>query len=119
MRDPVEALLRGYNPLVQDMALRLRELVRTALPEADERVLAGLRAIHYATPSGLQVCAIAPFRRTVHLYVPLGLQLVEPELTVFIGGNGLPVLPFVDPEQIRREALARLLRAALAVLLGP
>lgn len=67
---PPEALLDDYPPPLQAIAHRLRDVVRTAIPEAIERVRPGWRIVGYDLPIGrrqVYFAFVMPENEHVHL----------------------------------------------------
>ena len=118
MGDPVETLLKGHTPVVQDISLRLRELVRTTIPGVTERVHQGWKTISYGTGEGRdnQVCAISPYKKWVNLSFPKGTDLDDPGN--LLGGDGANMrhVKIHSPDNFDREGLIHLLRAAVEVV---
>jgi hypothetical protein len=78
---PPEALLADFPPPMQQIASRLRGIVRTTLPDAVERVRPGWRLIGYDLPVGRHgtfVGYIAPEPKHVHLGFAWGVLMDDP-----------------------------------------
>jgi hypothetical protein len=79
---PPELFLSGYSPEIRDIAERLRELVREAVPEAIERVRTGWRLIGYDVPVGRRTryfAFVAPEPEHVHLGFEYGVWMADPD----------------------------------------
>jgi hypothetical protein len=79
---PPDLFLSGYPAVIQDLAERLRGVVRQAVPEAVERVRAGWRIIGYDVPVGRRTryfAFVAPEARHVHLGWEPGIWLDDPD----------------------------------------
>jgi hypothetical protein len=77
---PPELFLDGYPPAIQDVADRLRELVRRAVPDAIERVRTGWRLIGYDVPAGRRsryFAFVAPEPEHVHLGFEYGVWMAD------------------------------------------
>ncbi len=86
---PPEALLAGLPEPMPTIAVRLRALVRSAVPDAIERVRPGWRVIGYDVPLGRSRTAyfawVMAERAHVHLGFPRGVLLRPDPL---LGGAG-------------------------------
>jgi hypothetical protein len=72
----VRELLGRYDPDVRDIALRLRELVLEAVPDAEEIVHSRWKTIGYGLRT--QVCAIAPQKSWANLQFFRAGELEDP-----------------------------------------
>jgi len=92
---PPEALLEDFPPPMQAIAHRLREVVRTALPDAIERVRPGWRLIGYDLPirrNGVYFAYVAPENEHVHLGFEYGMLIDDPDGE--LGGTELKQVRF-------------------------
>ena len=67
---PVEVFLEDFPPAIRDTGLRLRELIRIAVPDAVEGIRSGWRWIGYGLPDRRRrrtVAWIGPERKHIHL----------------------------------------------------
>lgn len=79
---PPELFLDGYPPGIRAAAERLRKVVRSAVPDALERVRPGWRLIGYDVPAGKRsryFAFIAPEIQHVHLGFAYGIWMVDPD----------------------------------------
>ena len=79
---PPEALLDDFPPPMQAIAHRLREVVKTAMPEAIERVRIGWRIIGYDLPIGrrqVYFAFVMPENEHVHLGFAHGWAMADPD----------------------------------------
>ena len=79
---PPEALLAGYPASIQAAAAVLRGVVRTAVPDAIERVRPGWRLIGYDLPVGRRTryfAWISPEPIHIHLGFEYGVWMADPE----------------------------------------
>src|SRR6187455_3461966 len=79
---PPELFLATYSPNIQDIAERLRGVVREAVPEAIERVRSGWRLIGYDIPVGRRTryfAFVAPEPNHVHLGFEYGIWMSDPD----------------------------------------
>ncbi|HEX7347114.1 MAG TPA: DUF1801 domain-containing protein [Candidatus Limnocylindrales bacterium] len=77
---PPEALLDDFPPPMQAIAHRLREVVKTAMPEAIERVRIGWRIIGYDLPIGrrqVYFAFVMPENEHVHLGFAHGWAMAD------------------------------------------
>lgn len=75
-----EAFLASYSPDVQAIASALRQLVKTTIPEVQERVALGWLLIGYRVPGGARsryFCFVAPLAHEVRLGFEYGVLLGE------------------------------------------
>jgi len=106
----VEELLRGRAPQVRRWVGSLRKLVRTAAPQAAERVYRGWRLIAY-DHKGL-FCYIAPLKNGVNLGFYRGARLPDLEGLLEGTGKGLRHVKIRTATDLRPTALKKLVRAA-------
>ena len=79
---PPDLFLDGYPPGIRSAADRLRAVVRTAVPDAVERVRIGWRLIGYDVPVGKRTryfAFVAPELEHVHLGFEYGVWMADPE----------------------------------------
>ena len=79
---PVEVFLERYPPAIRDTGLRLRELIRTAVPDAVEGVRSGWSWIGYGLPdrrAKRTFAWIGPERKHIHLGFQNGVLLADPD----------------------------------------
>jgi hypothetical protein len=79
---PPEAFLEDFPPPIRAIAERLRAVVRSALPDAIERVRPGWHLIGYDVPNGRRTayaCYIAPEPGHVHLGFEHGVAMRDPD----------------------------------------
>jgi hypothetical protein len=128
-RDPIppELLLSGYPAEIRELADRLRDVVRDAVPEAIERVRTGWRLIGYDVPAGRRTryfAFVAPEPEHVHLGFEQGIWMSDPD--GLLQGAHLDLrkvrfVTYVPGDAIPAETLSRYTREAadLAVLGRP
>jgi hypothetical protein len=79
---PADLFLSGYPQPIVDIAQRLRDIVREAVPEAMERVRIGWRIIGYDIPSGSRTryfAFVGPEPEHCHLGWANGIWLTDPD----------------------------------------
>jgi hypothetical protein len=117
---PPEALLDDFPPPMQAIAHGLRQVVKTAIPDAMERVRPGWRLIGYDLPirkNGVYFAYVAPENHHVHLGFEHGWAMADPH--GLLQGEGITRqvrwLTFVDPDEIDVERCVELIHEAAAV----
>lgn len=79
---PPDLFLSGYAPEIRDLAERLRDVVREAVPDAIERVRAGWRLLGYDIPLVRRTryfAFVAPEPEHVHLGFEYGIWMADPD----------------------------------------
>ena len=79
---PVEVFLERYPPAIRETGLRLRELIRVAVPDAVEGVRSGWSWIGYGLPdrrAKRTFAWIGPEKKHIHLGFQNGVLLDDPE----------------------------------------
>ena len=84
MKEPIppDLFLAAYAPEIRELAERLRDVVREAVPEAIERVRTGWRLIGYDVPVGRRTryfAFVAPEPQHVHLGFQYGTWMADPD----------------------------------------
>jgi hypothetical protein len=76
-----EKFIKDYPEPVQLIALRLREIIQSELPDTKEMVDAPSKIIGYSASAKYAdlVCAIAPFPRYVNLMFSRGASMPDPD----------------------------------------
>jgi hypothetical protein len=117
---PVEAFLEDVPPPMRAIAVRLRELVRRELPDAEERVRLHWRLLGYHLPikrHGVFVAWVAPEATHVHLGFPMGVLIDDPEGS--LRGRGITKLArwltYRSVDEVDEAVAVQFLRAAVAV----
>ena len=79
---PVEVFLDAYPPAIRDTGLRLRDLIRIAVPDAVEGVRSGWSWIGYGLPdrrAKRTFAWIGPEKKHIHLGFQNGVLLADPD----------------------------------------
>lgn len=115
---PPELFLSGYPPEIGDVAERLRNVVREAVPEAIERVRTGWRIIGYDIPAGRRAryfAFVGPEPKHVHLGFAYGVWMADPDdllLGAHLNLRKVRFVTFEPGDLIPTEALVRYSREA-------
>jgi len=83
---PVEVFLERYPPAIRETGLRLRELIRVAVPSAVEGVRSGWSWIGYGLPdrrAKRTFAWIGPERNHIHLGFQNGVLLADPDRLLY------------------------------------
>jgi hypothetical protein len=117
---PPEALLDDFPPPMQVIAHRLRQVVKTATPDAIERVRPGWRLIGYDLPirrKGVYFAFVAPEDEHVHLGFEHGWAMRDTHRLLEGAGITKQVrwLRFFDVDEIDVERCVELVREAARV----
>ena len=83
----IEDLLGDHSQEVVDLALQLRELILSVMPDATERVYHGWHGIGFYHPAAGYVCAIFPAADHVRVGFEHGHLLSDPEGVFDSGGS--------------------------------
>jgi hypothetical protein len=111
--DPIEAFIGVQAPSVQPIIRRLREMVRTTLPELNE-YLDRHDVIRYGHRSGMRdwVCSISGHRAHANLGFARGASLPDPAGLIEGTGKNLRHVKVRSAEDAERDGLRGLLIAA-------
>ena len=115
---PPDAFLSAYDPEIREIAERLRDVVREAVPEAIERVRTGWRLIGYDVPAGRRsryFAFVAPEPEHVHLGFEYGVWMADPDGLLQGAHLDLRKVRFVTyqpGDALPEEALVRYTREA-------
>jgi hypothetical protein len=117
---PPEAIVAGAPPPLQAIAEELRDLVRSTLPDAVERVRPGWGLIGYDVPNGRRTAYVAwiwPEREHCHLGFQQGWAMRDPRGVLQGVGITKQVrwLTFDAGDEIDHELARELLLEAAAV----
>ena len=117
---PPEELLDDFPPPMHAIAHRLRDVVKTAMPDAIERVRPGWRLIGYDLQIGkrrVYFAFVSPENEHVHLGFEHGWAMADPH--GLLRGNGITKrvrwLTFVDIDEIDLDRCTELVREAARV----
>ena len=113
-----DALLARYPDEVRAAVGVLRDVVREVLPEAEERVYPGWRAIGFRHPAVGYFCGIFPQEKGVNLAFEQGAQLYDPTGLLVVppnGGRTVRYAKYRDSNEIDLATLTHLLLQAAAM----
>lgn len=109
-----ESLLTTNAPEAQDLARKLRELVRRILPVAGEKIHPGwgVADFYHGEPKGRGFLSIGPQKKYVNLYFMDGVDLPDPAGLLTGAGKRLRHVKIKTMDDLKNPALARLIKAA-------
>ena len=122
---PVEVFLDGYPPAIRDTGLRLRELIRIAVPDVVEGIRSGWRWIGYGLPDRRRrrtFAWIGPERKHIHLGFEHGVLLADPDRVLHGAEERLKqfrYFTFAPDIDVDEKVLINFLRAAADLALMP
>jgi hypothetical protein len=105
--------LAKYPDYVRALAERLRQLVLRTVPTASEHVYLGWKALGYRDPQSGYFCGIFPQADHVRLLFEHGAALPDPDGLLTGTTRQVRYVEIRAAEDLRVEAIQRLLRAAL------
>ncbi|MFD8079648.1 DUF1801 domain-containing protein [Streptomyces sp. NPDC059718] len=109
----VEELLQDHTSDVVAAALWLRSLVKSAVPDASEKVWPGWHGIGYRHPEVGYICGIFPHKRIVKLFFEHGDDLPDPShILTGTGRRGRSVV-IDQPDQVPADQIIDLIDAAI------
>lgn len=116
--DEIHTFLKSYDGEVAAIALRLREIVRSAAPSAEEKLQTGWKVVQYTPPAGSMAkkigCAISPQRDRVHLAFPNGANLDAPGGLLEGTGKAMRHVKVRSLKDIKVGVFKTLVRASMA-----
>src|SRR5436309_5900284 len=122
---PVEVFLDGYPAAIRDTGLRLRELIRIAVPDAVEGIRGGWRWIGYGLPDRRRrrtFAWIGPERKHIHLGFEHGVLLADPDRVLHGAEERLKqfrYFTFAPDIDVDEKVLINFLRVAADLALMP
>ena len=112
MPDDVARFLSSYDPSVRELALAARKLVLRLAPDAEEKVLRPWKTIAYGRAR--KFCAISPHKEWVNLQFHNGGVLPDSFGLLEGTGKSMRHVKLKSGSDLKRRALAALIRAAAA-----
>ncbi|MBI4674950.1 MAG: DUF1801 domain-containing protein [Chloroflexi bacterium] len=117
-----EKFLAAYPPPLQELANRLRAVVRETLPEVIEGVNAGWGLLSYRVPTGKTSAYFAFIGADgdhAHLGFEYGILLPDPKRMLEGEGTQVRYLTVRRASEIRKKDFALLIRAAADIARNP
>ena len=105
MGTSLEDLLDDHTPEVAELARQLRDLIRSAMPAATERVYPGWHGLGFHHPTAGYVCALFPAADHVRVGFEHGHLLPDPGGWFDSGGRRVR---YVTVEQLTPDLVHRL-----------
>jgi hypothetical protein len=120
MTDEVAEVLAGYEPSIRALADRARQLIHSLVPDAEEEAIDVWQAVAFACGGGMKVqfCSFAPHKGWLNLNFVRGSDLPDPSGLLEGSGRKERVVRVERGEDLEREALAALIRAAAETARG-
>jgi hypothetical protein len=115
MSSELEPFLAPYSPVIQQLALKLRALIREVMPEAIEQLDAPAHLIGYGldrTYKGL-ICGITLHKAHINLMFARGTDLPDPAGLLVGTGKRARHITIQQMADLENPAIETLLRAAL------
>lgn len=108
--------LNGYSAEVRDVALGLRAIVRSAMPEASEMLDRSARIVGYGFGPGYagMICTIILSQKGVKLGVVRATELPDPQGLLEGSGKVHRYVAFAGSSDLRQAGLTALLASAIA-----
>jgi len=116
MSDEVTEVLSGYEPAMRALAERARQVIRSLVPDAEEEAVDVWQAVAFACGRGkVHFCSIAPRKTWLNLNFNRGAELPDPAALLEGTGKKERFVRLESEEDLGRESLAALVRAAAEV----
>jgi hypothetical protein len=117
MGNEVKQLLNNYSPEVQGLSMKLREMIQSLVPEAEENVSLGWKIIGYNLGKGMkgQFCSIGPLKTYINLYFSHGTGLSDPEGILEGTGKNIRHVKVRNVDDIQREEVKLLIEEAASL----
>jgi hypothetical protein len=112
----IQAFLAGYPLSVQEIALRMRQVVLSVVPGAIEQLDLPARLIGYGFDRTYRgtICVIMPLKAAVNLGFPTGSTLADPEGYLSGTGKRARHVKITEISQVEMPGLLLLLEASTA-----
>ena len=115
MSSELEPFLAPYSPMIQQLALKLRALIREVMPEAIEQLDPPAHLVGYGldrTYKGL-ICGITLHKAHINLMFARGTELPDPQGLLVGTGKRARHVKITQTTDLENPAIRALLRAAL------
>ena len=107
-------ILAGHPPPIVALCQKLRRLVSSAIPQAEERAYPGWHAIGYRHPQAGYLGGIFPFDEAVKFYFEHGARLPDPDHILEGTGKQVRYLSLTPGARVPTRSLRALLAAAVS-----
>jgi hypothetical protein len=108
-----KSLLVKNSPEAQDLALKLRKLVRSLLPKAREIIFSGWGVADYGHPDKARgYISIGPQKKYVNLYFMDGVDLPDPTGLLEGSGKRMRHVKIKTAKDLENKALKLLIKSA-------
>ena len=108
-----ESLLVNNSPAAQDLALKLRKLIRSLLPKAKEKIFPGWGVVDYGPPDKARgYLSIGPQKKYVNQYFMDGVDLPDPAGLLTGTGKRMRHVKITTAKDLDKKALKSLIKAA-------
>lgn len=116
MADALQDLLDAFSPEVQTLALAARDEIQKLVPDAQEKIIKGHKAISYGFGQGMkdQFAALVLHRAHVNLQLTRGTELPDPSGILEGTGKAMRHVKIREAEALQREDVRTLIQAAVA-----
>lgn len=117
MSKDLEKLLSKYSPEVRGLALKVRKLIRSVVPKAQEKMYLGWKTIGYSVDGTMKgtVCSIGPQRAYVNIYFFSGADLDDPNGLLDSSGKKVRHVKIKEAKDVQAKALKLLIKDAAAL----
>jgi len=112
----IQEFFATYPPNVQDLALALRKLVSSTIPDAVETLDRSARIVGYGFGNTYAntICVIIPSQKGVKLGIARGADLPDPKGLLEGAGKVHRHIAFAEKADLRKSGIKPLLRTAVA-----
>ncbi len=114
----IDDILGDHTPEVVDLTLQLRDLIRSVMPDAIERVYHGWHGIGFHHPAAGYVCALFPAADHVRVGFEHGHLLPGPEGAFDSGGSQVRFITVETPTPELSAQLGELVDHAVHLQTG-
>jgi hypothetical protein len=116
MNDSLQELLNEFSPEIQQLAMVARERIRELVPEAQEKVMKGYKALTYHFGGGMkdQFAALVLHRTHLNLQFPDGVNLPDPAGLLEGTGKSMRHVKIREEGTLQREEVSELIASAAA-----
>ena len=114
--DPAAEFFDEYSGTVPELARRLREVIRSELPDAQEELDRPGRVVGYSYGPGYAglICTVILSKTAVKLGIVGSAQMADPGKLLEGAGKQHRYVAFTQPSDFERPGIRDLLRAAVS-----